>query len=598
MSLLYIDDIEMGQVGTNLNEGNNKLYYNYLISGNVSVVPGVRSEKQLQLYSSSTSDGSIFSIDSTTASYTNNIIFGFDFCVSSTPTREQSEAFIPNNCTILSLQTHTDIGDQLGLHIKSDWSLGLGTLTTPPNTISDSQYHYIELQVDVTNGNISLWVDEVSYGMGVIEFDPTIPIRPLFGSLYGNTNICYQFYDNIYVLDLSGTTFNTRLGKVKAIKLPLKEQIDINFIPSNDETNINIVNKDDLSVDSYVHKVTAPNKRDEFKVDASGIPVNSSILAVQQSVLTADLNGLPKVYNLSVYSKQGSSRISRANRVYNNGNWESFRGYHNTSTPSTGSWNIDSFNEVTFGYGVDLEQPLILEVTTSSTATVDDNTVGISFTPLSPMKDLRVDFGDGTIENRQILSDYTDIWTINHTYPQVDATYTITIYGLTVGYSSLTISGKYFNNVLHSNTCVKKVIDFGNIVGSVMFTNLQGLISVPPKIPPGGVSLFYPQGLWAITFDGCINLNDPNIAFWDVSGLLAASSMFKDCAQFNQPVGNGNFVNLVGADDMFNGATSFNQDISNWCVPSISTKPLNFDTNTPNWDKTGRQPEWGTCPQQ
>jgi surface protein len=74
--------------------------------------------------------------------------------------------------------------------------------------------------------------------------------------------------------------------------------------------------------------------------------------------------------------------------------------------------------------------------------------------------------------------------------------------------------------------------------------------------------------------------------------------MFRNATSFNQPIGNWDTSKIETIDDMFWSARAFNQDLSNWCMINITTKPNYFDYNTPKWNKTNRQPVWGTCPGQ
>ena len=45
---------------------------------------------------------------------------------------------------------------------------------------------------------------------------------------------------------------------------------------------------------------------------------------------------------------------------------------------------------------------------------------------------------------------------------------------------------------------------------------------------------------------------------------------------------------------MFASASSFDQDLSCWNVSNIATKPTSFDATTTAWNKTNRQPVWGS----
>lgn len=82
------------------------------------------------------------------------------------------------------------------------------------------------------------------------------------------------------------------------------------------------------------------------------------------------------------------------------------------------------------------------------------------------------------------------------------------------------------------------------------------------------------------------------------SGISDMSSIsFKgDNASFNGDISHWDTSNVTDMGSMFRNATSFNQDLSGWCVSKIASKPSGFDLSTSAWDKTDRQPIWGTCP--
>ena len=82
---------------------------------------------------------------------------------------------------------------------------------------------------------------------------------------------------------------------------------------------------------------------------------------------------------------------------------------------------------------------------------------------------------------------------------------------------------------------------------------------------------------------------------FDTSSVIDMRYMFSYTNLFNQPL-NFDTSSMLLMDYMFLNALSFNQDISGWCVPLIGSKPTDFDTNTPTWNKTNRQPVWNTCP--
>ena len=90
----------------------------------------------------------------------------------------------------------------------------------------------------------------------------------------------------------------------------------------------------------------------------------------------------------------------------------------------------------------------------------------------------------------------------------------------------------------------------------------------------------------AVAFNG-------DIGGWDTSNVARMSFMFSRAQAFNRNIGGWNVLKVHDMGSMFENASAFNQDLSNWCVKLIPAKPNGFDKGTDNWDKTGRQPNWG-----
>jgi prepilin-type N-terminal cleavage/methylation domain-containing protein len=99
-----------------------------------------------------------------------------------------------------------------------------------------------------------------------------------------------------------------------------------------------------------------------------------------------------------------------------------------------------------------------------------------------------------------------------------------------------------------------------------------------------------------------------NIGGWNTSNVISMLEMFVGATSFNQDIGSWNVSNVNEMRTMFGGATSFNQDLSGWCVVNFPPDDYfeeieytygyisGFSTNTPAWNKEGRLPVWGTCP--
>lgn len=198
----------------------------------------------------------------------------------------------------------------------------------------------------------------------------------------------------------------------------------------------------------------------------------------------------------------------------------------------------------------------------------------------------------------------------------------------------LKIDGPFNAFVGRSTSCVKKV-DLSNNSGVSAVSFGSGIEDVQPELPSSVrnlVAAFYQS-----------DINDPDIANWDVSNVETMNSIFTDASSFNQDlsgwdvsnvedmesmfsgasafnnggkallwgdktknvksmramfqnatsfnqdISNWNVSNVEQMDSMFNNATSFNQNLSSWNVPRITTPPYNFSKNAP----IKGLPQWG-----
>ena len=91
------------------------------------------------------------------------------------------------------------------------------------------------------------------------------------------------------------------------------------------------------------------------------------------------------------------------------------------------------------------------------------------------------------------------------------------------------------------------------------------------------------------------NSFNSSLNFSDTSSVIDMNGMFAAATVFDQPL-NFNTSSVTNMNTMFASAQSFDQDLSGWCVSLILSPPSGFDFNTPAWNKTNRQPDWGNCP--
>lgn len=169
------------------------------------------------------------------------------------------------------------------LKVNSDWSLTIGSLTTSPNVLINSEFSYIEIKIDYATGVFELWINNVSAGSGFLDFgvgDKILGFGNVFNS-YSSSDNSFQFFDDIYVLDDTGTTHNQRLGPVRAVRVPFRSTTEANFTPFGAADNITAINKDNLITSTFNRSPASNNVGDYFNLDTSVLPTDRPIIAVQ-----------------------------------------------------------------------------------------------------------------------------------------------------------------------------------------------------------------------------------------------------------------------------------------------------------------------------
>lgn len=287
MALLYVDPFENGAVGVNLNaEPNSKIFNEVTIradngtNGYVRLVAGALSNKAVLCYKNW--NGAYFGnfeAYKVPQNYSRKIIIGFALSVSGNVNNTAS-SFMPNDANvILSFSSHTSSR----LKVTPNWALSLGSLTTEPNILIDSVYSYLEVAVDFSTGDFDLFVNNVLIGTGTMTLSSVRYIY--FGPIGEISGFVWHFYDDIYILDDTGTTHNQRLGPVRAVRVPFNSITESNFTPFGAADNITAINKDSPNDSTFNRSPVSNNVGDYFKLDTSVLPSDRPIIAVQQSAM-------------------------------------------------------------------------------------------------------------------------------------------------------------------------------------------------------------------------------------------------------------------------------------------------------------------------
>lgn len=151
-----------------------------------------------------------------------------------------------------------------------------------------------------------------------------------------------------------------------------------------------------------------------------------------------------------------------------------------------------------------------------------------------------VDWGDGVYEQ------VTAVNPLTHTYKDTTERL-ISVMPMSPLGSSIDVNGPAITSIEQFGEC------------DVTITS-RDLVAVPTTLP---------TTLTKVAFVNCPNLNDPNIANWDVTNITNFSHMFAGCSSFNQDISGWDVADATNLAFMFENATVFNQDISDWGVGNV-----------------------------
>lgn len=284
MALLYIDKFELGSIGVKVNDlPNSKIEtgftYSFAGSAYIKVVSGVLSEKRLVFRTSSTT----YNVSGATF-LPNESLNDKKITIGSAVMFSGNEA---GTATSRSFSGGRVFGfgsaDSNFLRVTSDGGLSLGDFTSEGGVIVDATWAYIEVVVDFSNGEFQLYVNNVLKGVGTIVFSGSKRITLCNPS--SPTINAFTSFDDIYILDDTGTTHNQRLGPVRAVRVPFNSTTEANFTPFGAADNITAINKDSPNDSTFNRSPAANNVGDYFKLDTSVLPSDRPIIAVQQSAM-------------------------------------------------------------------------------------------------------------------------------------------------------------------------------------------------------------------------------------------------------------------------------------------------------------------------
>lgn len=273
MALLYIDEFENGAVGVNLDSEPNRARFDVPVSrsnsANARVYAGTLSEKAVRVFPSYNGiNASCYFRPTRMVFDQKKIVVGFAF---------RFDRQTPNGSYMASFSGN----ESSRLVVNSDWSISIGNVRTEANVLVSNIFSYIEVEIDYAAGEFSLYINNLHIIDGTMTFSGE---KTVWLGCSGAVN-SYVYFDDIYILDDTGTTHNQRLGPVRVVRVPFNATTEANFTPFGVADNISAINKNSPDDSTFNRSPAANNVGDYFKLDTSVLPEDMSVIAVQQSAM-------------------------------------------------------------------------------------------------------------------------------------------------------------------------------------------------------------------------------------------------------------------------------------------------------------------------
>lgn len=347
MALLFVDPFENGATGVNLNaEPNASLFQVRVVIGQsqfVRIVNGTLSDKQVVIKSNGGSSHQQNGFVLLNGVHTDEkITVGFALSVSSNINNTPSGISV-GNTKPLSFSNHVNSI----LVINSDGSCTIGDLTSAPGLFLDSVYSYVEVTVDYGTGSFDLWVNNVHQGSGLMSFSGEQKVQ--FGATGVTSSNLYEFYDDIYILDDTGTTHNQRLGPVRAVRVPFNATTETNFTPVGVADNITAINKGSPDTSTFNRSPANNDVGDYFKLDTTGLPTDRDIIATSTTASYRKDDIGARTLQLFAKLDANETSIDLSDRL---ATFTGSRQHINAAAPDGTIWDLTKLQNAEFGYKV------------------------------------------------------------------------------------------------------------------------------------------------------------------------------------------------------------------------------------------------------
>jgi surface protein len=175
---------------------------------------------------------------------------------------------------------------------------------------------------------------------------------------------------------------------------------------------------------------------------------------------------------------------------------------------------------------------------------------------------VNIDWGDGT---KETSTRTTTSGGVTHEYA-TPGVYDVKLTGYVhrFNYTPTTEDRVLVDVVQWGDAQVIEVYDYNNVFRTGVATGRKGFTITATDGPN-----FRVGASCSDMFRDCTEFNSP-IGHWDTSNVIRTSGMFFQASSFNQDISSWNTSNVTTMQSMFSGASSFNQPIGTWDVSNVN----------------------------
>ena len=258
-----------------------------------------------------------------------------------------------NNTASINLYDNATLGIGATLNPTAPSSLtvklgGTTIATYSSFTMRDNEWYYMELKVfcHPTSGTVEVRID----GVTVISLTG-INTQAGANTYHNKVSLVgaqYNYFDDFYICDGSGTTVNNFQGVCKVIGLlPNADTGTIQWTPSTGTTHYNLVDSNPANATDYVYSSTQTNTDLYTYPDLIG---DGTIIGLQLNTQAALSDGTSIILQTPIVS-DGSTDLG-ADYTLTSGTYADFK-HISTTDPHTGSaWTINGLNAAQIGVKV------------------------------------------------------------------------------------------------------------------------------------------------------------------------------------------------------------------------------------------------------